>query len=322
MNKVTKGQWNGYDTYILHSPELEVTLLPRLGNNIIRLWDCKHQRDVLRHPDENELEFYLQKPYHFGIPLLFPPGRINKGQFQYEGQQYSFDRNTANDNHIHGLHRIQSWCVSDIEEEEDSCAIITEFNTQNDENWMRQFPAPLKLEMTLRLQGSVLTQSFKITHLGDKAVPIGLGLHTWFLLDGEPERWQIKLPCEGIYELNEEQIPTGNIEPLGNLSLLKEGLNLANQNFDTLFHIGNHPAEALLLREDGYGIKYTADEAFKHWVLFTKGDIDQFLCIEPYTWLPNAPNLPVSPQISGLIGLQPQQTISVSTKLEILSALE
>lgn len=31
MKQVTKGQWNGYDTYILHSRELEVTLLPRLG---------------------------------------------------------------------------------------------------------------------------------------------------------------------------------------------------------------------------------------------------------------------------------------------------
>lgn len=28
MKQVTKGQWNGYDTYILHSRELEVTLRP------------------------------------------------------------------------------------------------------------------------------------------------------------------------------------------------------------------------------------------------------------------------------------------------------
>lgn len=322
MNKVTKGQWNGYDTYILHSPELEVTLLPRLGNNIIRLWDCKHQRDVLRHPDENELEFYLQKPYHFGIPLLFPPGRIHRGQFDYEGQHYQFDANTANQNHIHGLHRIQNWCVSDIEEEEDSCAIVTEFNTKNDANWMRQFPIPLQLEMTLRLKGHELTQSFKITHLGEHAVPIGLGLHTWFLLDGEPSKWHVQLPCEGIYELNDELIPTGNINPLGDYAQLNQGLNLQDQNLDTIFHIGNHPAEASLLREDGYGIKYTADEAFKHWVLFTKGEAEEFLCIEPYTWLPNAPNLPISNEVSGLIDLRPNQVVTLTTKLELIHPTE
>ena len=126
MNKVTKGQWNGYDTYILQSRELEVTLLPRLGNNVIRMWDKIQQREVLRRPEESDLDFYLQKPYHFGIPLLIPPGRIRKGHFTYAGQEYQFDRNTANDNHIHGLHRTQNWCVSDIEEDEEGCSVTTE----------------------------------------------------------------------------------------------------------------------------------------------------------------------------------------------------
>ncbi|MNC40248.1 Aldose 1-epimerase [compost metagenome] len=103
-----------------------------------------------------------------------------------------------------------------------------------------------------------------------------------------------------------------------NYEQLLQGLNLQNQNLDTIFHIGNHPAEALLLREDGYGIKYTADEAFKHWVLFTKGEAEQFLCIEPYTWLPNAPNLPVANEVSGLIDLKPNQVVSLTTKLEMI----
>lgn len=86
MKKVTKGQWNGYDTYILHSRELEVTLLPRLGNNVIRIWDNVQQRDVLRHPEENELDFYLQKPYHFGIPLLTPPDAFAEGNSRMPGK--------------------------------------------------------------------------------------------------------------------------------------------------------------------------------------------------------------------------------------------
>lgn len=79
MKQVTKGQWNGYDTYILHSRELEVTLLPWLGNNVISIWDNIQNRQVLRTPDENDLAFYMQKPYHFGMPMLIPPGRIRGG---------------------------------------------------------------------------------------------------------------------------------------------------------------------------------------------------------------------------------------------------
>ncbi|SMF33278.1 aldose 1-epimerase [Paenibacillus barengoltzii] len=319
MKKVTKGQWNGYDTYILHSRELEVTLLPRLGNNVIRIWDNVQQRDVLRHPEENELDFYLQKPYHFGIPLLTPPGRIRRGKFTYAGQEYQFDRNTANDNHIHGLHRTQSWCVSDIEEDDEGCTITTEFKTSDDPNWIRQYPEPLKLEMTLRLQGAKLTQTFKITHLGQNPAPFGLGLHTWFLIDGEPGRWNVKLPVTELYDLDEENIPTGKTAPLGSWDALNTGMNLQGVNCDTMLRIGDKPVEALMLRDDGYGLRYAADpEYFKFWVIYSKGEADQFFCIEPYTWLPDAPNLNLPASETGLIELTPQQTLELNLSLEMI----
>ncbi|MEF2968487.1 aldose 1-epimerase [Paenibacillus sp. M1] len=319
MKKVTKGQWNGYDTYILHSRDLEVTLLPRLGNNVIRIWDRIRERDVLRRPEEGDLEFYLQKPYHFGIPLLIPPGRIRKGQFTYAGEEYRFDRNTANDNHIHGLHRTQAWCVSDIDEDDEGCAITTEFSTKDDPNWLRQYPMPLKLEMTLRLQGSSLKQTFKISHLGDRPAPFGLGLHTWFLIDGEPGEWNLKLPVEGIYVSDEELIPTGGTAPLGELEALNEGLNLQGTNFDTLFKIGDRPVRAELMRSDGYGLHYSADPAyFNHWVLYTKGEAGEYLCIEPYTWLPDAPNSGLPDSETGLIDLKPGQSLELNVDLDII----
>lgn len=319
MKKVTKGQWNGYDTYILHSRELEVTLLPRLGNNVISIWDHARQRDVLRRPEEDDLEFYLQKPYHFGVPLLIPPGRIRRGHFTYAGQEYQFDQNTANDNHIHGLHRTQAWCVSDIDEDEDGCAITTEFMTSDDPNWMRQYPVPLKLEMTLRLQGSSLKQTFKISHLGDQPAPFGLGLHTWFLLDGEPDQWTLKLPVDSIYSSDEELITTGETAPLGELAALNDGLNMKGRNFDTMFKIGQNPVLAELIRSDGYGLHYSADPTyFKHWVLYTKGEADQFLCIEPYTWLPDAPNSGLPDSETGLIDLQPGQTLELNVNLDMI----
>ncbi|AZK46235.1 aldose 1-epimerase [Paenibacillus lentus] len=319
MKKVTKGQWNGYDTYTLHSRELDVTLLPRLGNNVISIRDHIQQRDVLRRPDESELDFYLQKPYHFGIPLLIPPGRIRRGKFTYAEQEYQFDVNTANDNHIHGLHRTQAWCVSDIEEDDEGCTITTEFKTTDDPQWIRQFPVPLKLEMTLRLQGAKLQQTFKIHHLGDQPAPFGLGLHTWFLLDGEPDKWTITLPVSGKYDLDEELITTGEITPLGELEQLITGMNLQGTNFDTMFQIGNNPVQATLMHNDGYGLIYSADPAyFKHWVLYTKGEADQFLCIEPYTWLPDAPNSGLPNEVTGLIELKPAQTLELNLQLEMI----
>lgn len=320
MKQVTKGQWNGYDTYILHSRELEVTLLPWLGNNVISIWDNIQNRQVLRTPDENDLAFYMQKPYHFGMPMLIPPGRIRGGHFEYEGRKYQFDRNTAGDNHIHGLHRTQPWRVSDIEEDEEGCAVTTEFLTADDPNWMRQFPAPMRLEVTMRLQGARLTQHFKVTHLGDQPVPFGIGYHTWFLLDGQPEEWTLKLPVDAVYGLDQDLLTTGEVLPLGPLEQLNEGLNLQGTNFDTLFRIGQgQPAVATLMRSDGYGLQYSADPQFyKHWVLYTKGDAKEFLCIEPYTWLPNAPNLDAGPDVTGLIRLEPGQAVEMDLHLDMV----
>ncbi|MBT2291908.1 aldose 1-epimerase [Paenibacillus albidus] len=320
MKQVTKGQWGGYDTYILHSRELEVTLLPRLGNNVISLYDLKEKRQILRQPDESDQAFYMQKPYHFGIPLLIPPGRIRKGQFNYDGVNYQFDPNTTGDNHIHGLHRTQSWCVSDIEEDEEGCAVTTEFNTADDPRWMEQFPVPLKLEMTFRLQDARLRQILKVTHLGEHRIPFGIGYHTWFMLDGEPQRWNLTLPVESMYELSEELLPSGKLLPLGPLAPLNRGMHLQGTNLDTALRIGpQQPAEALMLRDDGYGFRYTADkEHFRHWVVYTKGPAEQFLCLEPYTWLPNAPNIPADSNFTGLIALDPGQTVELSTALEMI----
>ncbi|WP_340025629.1 aldose 1-epimerase [Paenibacillus sp. FSL K6-1096] len=319
MKQVTKGQWNGYDTYILHSRELEVTLLPRLGNNVISLWDNIKERQILRQPDESDLDAYLQKPYHFGIPLLVPPGRIRGGQFEFRGTSYRFDRN-AGDHHIHGLHRTQSWCVSDIEEDEDGCAVTTEFITSDDPGWIRQFPQPLKLEMTFRLQDARLRQTLKVTHLGSAPVPFGAGYHTWFMLDGTPGRWNVTLPAESVCELNEELLSSGRLLPLGELGSLHSGLNLQGKNLDTVLHLAEQqPAEAVLMRDDGYGLRYSADRnLFGHWILYTKGEADQFLCIEPLTWLPDAPNLPQDASLTGLITLEPDQTIVLDSSLQII----
>jgi aldose 1-epimerase len=79
MKQVTKGQWGGFDTYILHSRELEVTLLPRLGNNVIALRDLKEERQILRRPDESDLDFFMQKALSLRYSALDPTRTHSQG---------------------------------------------------------------------------------------------------------------------------------------------------------------------------------------------------------------------------------------------------
>ncbi|MNB94727.1 Aldose 1-epimerase [compost metagenome] len=185
---------------------------------------------------------------------------------------------------------------------------------------MEQFPEPLRLEMTFRLQDARLQQTLKVTHLGSRSIPFGIGYHTWFMIDGEPERWKLRLPVESIYELNPELLPSGKLLPLGALESLNRGMKLEGTDLDTVLRIGDRqPAEALLMREDGYGIRYTADNThFRHWVVYTKGLAEQYLCAEPYTWLPDAPNLQQDDSFTGLITLKPGETLTLPCTLEMI----
>ena len=319
MHSLSKGQWNGYETIIMQSSNLEATFLPSLGGNIIRLWDKVAARDVLRTPQESELEYYMTKPYHFGAPMLMPPGRIRRGRFTYAGVDYQFDQNTANSNHIHGLHRTQSWTVVDQECKDDYCSVTASFRSADDPDWMRQYPTPLEFRMTFILSSSKLTQKLTVTNIGNQAAPYGFGTHTWFLIDHEPERWTLQVPVTGIYELDEELIMTGQTLPLNDNAALNEGMNVKGINFDTVFSIGSYEPEAWLIRDDGYRIRYTGNKPyFKHWVLYTRGEADEILCIEPYTWLPDAPNLPFDQETTGLIDLQPQQPLELVLNLDLI----
>ncbi|UHA74647.1 aldose 1-epimerase [Paenibacillus sp. 481] len=321
MYQVTKGQWNGYETIILHSEKLEATVLPGLGNNVIRLWDKIAEREVLRTPAEQDLDYYMTKPYHFGIPMLMPPGRIRRGRFTYAGVQYQFDQNTANDNHIHGLHRTQAWTVTATETTDTHSAVTCVFNTADDADWMRQYPTPLQLTMTMTLSNGTLTQALTVTNKGEQPAPFGFGTHTWLQIDGEPERWTVKVPVTGIYELDEELITTGTTAPLGQYEQLINGMNLKGTDFDTVFSKGEHKPEALLTRDDGYTIRYSGNEPyFKHWVLYTRGVAEEIICIEPYTWLTDAPNLPFDDETTGLIDLKPNEPVTLVLDLSVQHA--
>jgi aldose 1-epimerase len=311
---IQQEQWQGTPVYTLSNDKLSVSLCPSLNNNLYRIWDHTLGREVLRVPESpQEL---AEQPIQFGTPVLMPPNRIRKGTFQYEGSTYQFKINTLYDNHIHGVLRNHPWQVTHIEETEGVATVTSTLDTSMFPDILQQFPHALKLEMTYRLQGTTLTHKLTVTNNSSTKAPFGYGLHTWFLLDHEPHNWTFELPAAGIWELDSELIPTGSILPTDPYAKLAQGLSLEGQNLDTVFQIGDNPRTAIL-RSPSCELRYTASEAFKHWVIFTKGQADNFICLEPYTSVTNAPNLDMDPKVTGLIGIAPEQTIELEVKLEI-----
>lgn len=308
--------WQGTPAHVLENEFLIVSICPGIGNNVYSIWDKKLQREMLRTPEGPAAlsEQFVQ----FGTPILMPPNRIDKGQFTFEGRSYQFDiTQPATGNHIHGLVRQQPWVVTQAGEKENGQLFITStLNLAEDEHVQRQYPHALELEITYVLDGSKLTQTLKAVNKGTDSAPFGYGLHTWFLLDGKPESWKLQLPVEGIWELNEVNIPVGHIVPLGRYEALIEGDTLQGHNMDTVFQIGSNPCTAIL-SNDQVEIRYSGSDLFKQWVIFTKGEAHDFICLEPYTWVTNAPNIDQPAEVTGLQGIKPGDTLQLEVTLEI-----
>jgi len=310
--------WQGTPVYTMENERLVVSVCPSLGNNNFRIWDKKLEREVLRVPaSPAEL---LANPSHYGTPVLMPPNRIHKGVFRFGGRDYRFDVNTPTGHHIHGLLRTAPWNVKETSESAGRQSITCTLALSDFPDMMRQYPHDLLLEMTWELEGATLVQKLAVTNRGREAAPFGYGLHTWFMIDGQPDQWKLRLPSEGIWELNEDLLPTGRIVPLGIHEDFDraEGGNLAGKDLDTVFYIGNRSRTAVLTRSDGYELRYSVSPEFKHWVIFTKGKADQWICLEPYTWVTNAPNLHLDPELTGLRAVEAQGTLRLEVTLDIV----
>lgn len=308
--------WQGIPVYTMQTEQLSASLCPSLGNNLYRLWDIAGQREVLRVPDHPDQ--LKHNPIHYGTPMMVPPNRIRHGKFHFRGKEYAFDINMPNGHHIHGLIKNLPWTVSSFAEEEaGACTIRSTFATSDFPEVVRQYPHDLHMEMTYTLKDSTLLQKVTITNRGTEAAPFGFGLHTWFMIDSEPEQWKLKLPVSSLWELDSYNIPTGQLLPLTPYEALSQGMQLKGINLDTVFHVSEQPNTAILSKE-GCEIRYSTNEAYKHWVIYTMGEADKVICLEPYTWVTNAPNLELDPGITGMLAIEAGQSLQLEVVLDII----
>lgn len=311
--------WQQIPIYTMENDFLLVHLCPSIGNNVYRIWDKVKQREVLRVPSSPQQ--LQESPVHYGTPILIPPNRITKGAFRFQDRQYQLEINHPTGNHIHGLVKSAPWKVAVKAESNGEQMITSTLETKDHPDMMSQFPHDLLLEMTITLKGRSLIQSLRATNRGQEDAPFGYGLHTWFTLDGQPEKWSLHLPVESIWELNEVLTPTGRQLPLGDLSPLTQstGKNLQGIDLDTVFFNGNHAAEAVLINEaDGIEIRYAGSEPFRHWVIYTKGVASEWICLEPYTWVTDAPNLQLDPQLTGFRAIAAGDSLTMDMVLDIV----
>jgi aldose 1-epimerase len=96
-------------------------------------------------------------------------------------------------------------------------------------------------------------------------------------------------------------------------------MTLTDIKLDNFFTVSPGFANQAVITDPDAGIKivYSCDEAFNQWVIYNADGHSGFLCPEPYTWVTNAPNLPLPAEATGFRAVAPGETAVFSTHVTL-----
>ena len=330
---IEKINWHGIDAVLLETNVYEAIIVPSVGANLIRLYNKEKHIDILHTPDTEEVETFLKRPQVFGVPLLFPPNRIEDGKYTFAGKNYEFPITIpAQNNYHHGIIKSQPFTITRTRYSSDAVEVEASFysNCVNDAIY-KNFPHEFVCRIRFILTDKELTHIVSFTNLGTSPMPVGVGFHTPlnlpFSKNTSKEDYKLRLSCGKQWELSDRSLPTGNLLELEDEdSLLRtEGMTVTGKPIEialtneSISESGRTYNGAILTnRKDNVSVYYEVDSQFKHWTLWNNGGDVDWVCPEPQTWAINAPNLKLSPEITGFQSIKGGKSWSGTTRFYII----
>jgi aldose 1-epimerase len=206
---------------------------------------------LLRGPEEGAHEGW---GYWGAYPLLPWCNRIPAGTFRFDGRDLAVPVNWADGTAIHGLTADVPWTVV----ERDGSTVVEEVE-------VHVGPYDVRGTQRFAMTGTHLDLELTVENLGDERVPVGLGIHPWFMAG--PVQVPASLRWQG------EPMPTGEprpVEPDEDLRTL--GLPGSMDRCYT----GVEGTEAIVP-----GLRLSWDGPVTQVVVYTEAE--GYLCVEPVT---------------------------------------
>lgn len=317
---------------ILREPSTgsEAWILPEVGANCVRFQTTVDGEplEVMRLPED--WPAFRDHPTLWGAAILFPfPGRIRGGKFSFGGIDYQLPlTDAAAGNAIHGCVAKAPWALIATTASAGSASATYQIGTDSQPDLLTQWPFPFRLTMNIRLQGGRLTYSFAAENLGDKPMPVGLGMHPYFPLPlggrGTVDECEIWIDAPYYWE-QENAFPLGTSRPaeesvdlrvprslraLASVGIGGEGrmVNVAHSQFT--HDRGPGPIDrgirwGVRNRNAGREVVVESDGAFSASVTYVPVTRDK-VSFEPHTCLPNAFNLANEGKVAGQMTLAPR----------------
>lgn len=282
-----------------------VEIIPSIGGavNRIRLNLGDGVKDIIRNDSDEELKEDLIANAWFRGRVLFPfNDMIPDGKYSFNGIDYQLYINIKDENFaLHGFQYTKDTDSIATYSDDFKAKLILKYDTDgNDEG----YPFKTTLEITYTLSEKGLKLDFFISNRSEESIPLALGWHPYYKLDGRSDDWILKMQSESLVEVDENLVPTGNKLPCnGSDCDFSKGKAIDGKEIDLALTV---PKDGVFELSSGKQIlKVQQDpEVFKYIQMYTPEDRES-IAIEPVTAATNSFNF----HNLGLITLNPSEKI-------------
>ncbi|WP_256756882.1 aldose 1-epimerase [Cohnella sp. WQ 127256] len=277
-------------------------ILPSIGFNLIR---CRLEgHETIEGPPD--IPTLASRSSEFGVPLLWPPGRIAGGRFTYQGKAYTYPVHEGL-NHLHGEIRMRPWQVISLETSEEYAAVIAELRFERTDAEQAYYPHDVVLRMTWRLSGNRISGALEVINKGDEEVPYAFGLHPYFSFPGKLKDIELSASVGSQYIADADGIFRRSPMPTDLCEKMRAGLSLDRLPADCdhfVFRMdGTHHYCQIVRQEEDIVVHFEFDKGFPYLVVF-KPKWANALSLEPWSSISDAYNSPLSSELTGAVGLK------------------
>jgi aldose 1-epimerase len=306
----------GVEVFSLNEGErAQAEIAPALGNNLFAFRTRHHVLESISFAE------FRQRPTSYGIPILFPfPNRIRDGKFSFQGEQYTVNPPR------HGFVRDKPWRVEGHGASvEDGAWLTSSFDAaEYQEEILRQFPFPFRLEVTYRLKDKHLEMETRVQNTGERDMPAGYGIHPYFR---RPASGTLSVPARQRLELS-DSLPTGKLLDVAEAYDLRQPTDVNKLTLDDIYTGIAADTDGLVrcaLLDQEKSVKTIVEfsrEVFPYIVVYTPPAPREAICVEPNTCPTDAFNLQTQGIESNVLTIGAGETLkfNISIYTQSLSA--
>ena len=311
------------DRIIIEGGGYRAVLFPEAGGALVTLdkgdvqvfWPCDTVQEA------------KDAPTRHGFPCLFPPNRLDRGQYTFGEQIYRVPMIPNRTVSCHGFLHTRPWQAVDVT----ANSVTMRFECTPETDFYPYYPHAFRFDVHYVLDEQGLHQDTIITNLSSKPMPIGVGWHTAFKIPFAPgsctENVRARVSVGERIPFNERALPSGEVRPLSEDEQnwrAAGGQSITYKWMDEHFTnkpltIDGKPFYGAILEDAAAGLRvvYEVDPRYKHWMIFNARAAGDLLCTEPQNWRVNAPNLGLPYEEAGLDVLPSGQTLRFYSHLRV-----